>query len=124
MGLIVVVEDQSGVRETIKLWLSVEGHQVVPVEDAESALHWFQQAKTRPDLTLIDIKLPGMTGFSLADALEKDYLFEDVAFMTGFIWEEETRAELSRRRKPWFEKPLSFQDNLLPFINQYLNKEA
>lgn len=124
MGLIVVVEDQPGVRETIRLWLSVEGHQVVSADDAESALQWFEREKTRPDLALIDIKLPGMTGFSLADALMKDYLFDDIAFMTGFIWEEETMAELSRRGKPWFEKPLSFQDKLLPFINQYLNKGA
>lgn len=62
-GTILVVEDNTDLRNYICRLLTADGWTVHPVPDAESAL---QQAQTlQPDLVLSDIMLPGRTGLDL-----------------------------------------------------------
>jgi len=106
MSLILVVEDESSVARTIEEWLQLEGHQVVVAGSGEAAL--------------LDIKLPGINGFSVADRLKGEFGFNRVIFVSAFFWEEETRQELATRAQPFFQKPLKFQAELLPFLREYL----
>ncbi|MFH2126435.1 MAG: hypothetical protein ABIK12_07945, partial [Pseudomonadota bacterium] len=56
------------------------------------------------------------------DWLSKDFDFDDVIFLTSFFWEEETRQELVARRRPYFEKPLKFTHEVLPFLRRYISE--
>ena len=123
MSRILVVEDDPGVRMTIVDWLDAAGYQAVAAQDAASGLKAFEQADPRPIAALLDIKLPGENGFWLCDQLKERFGFERVIFITAFFWEEETRLELAERGNPYFEKPLKFQEQVLPFLEQYLAQD-
>ena len=60
MAKILVVEDEASYRDTLAILLPKEGHQVVVAADGHEALARF--ADTNPDLILLDLMLPGISG--------------------------------------------------------------
>jgi two-component system OmpR family response regulator len=67
MAEVLVVDDDADTLKLVTLILSRAGHQVLPVERGADALT--QIAKQRPDAILLDIMLPDMDGFSVAQKL-------------------------------------------------------
>ncbi|MAQ14306.1 MAG: hypothetical protein CMN30_05875 [Sandaracinus sp.] len=65
----VVVEDNDDSREMLVLWLRSRGHEVVACEDGESGLEAILEE--RPDVAILDIGLPGMTGYEIARAVRE-----------------------------------------------------
>ena len=121
--LLLIVDDEPGVLRIVGEWLKSDGYEVAAAGNAEEAMAWFRQTNRRPDAALLDIKLPGANGFELADWLAKDFNFKDVIFLTAFFWEDETRQELVARQRPYFEKPLNFTNEVLPFLRSYLGQD-
>ncbi len=64
---ILVVEDENRQAITLAGWLRRIGQRVDVVESAEQALDFLE--KSQPDMALIDIGLPGMSGASLAQII-------------------------------------------------------
>jgi two-component system response regulator RegX3 len=60
MAKILVVEDEASYRETLAILLPKEGHEVVVAADGHEALARF--ADSNPDLILLDLMLPGISG--------------------------------------------------------------
>ena len=68
-GRVLVVEDDEGIREMLKYNLVTAGFSVHVASDGASGL---RTARTsRPDLILLDLMLPGMSGFDFCRALRK-----------------------------------------------------
>ena len=60
MQTILVIDDDEGLRDTIGLMLENEGYRPVLVGDGTTGL---EQATTlRPDLILVDLRMPGLSG--------------------------------------------------------------
>jgi two-component system response regulator RegX3 len=57
---ILVVEDESSLREPLVFLLRKEGYEVVEAEDGNAALQLFHSEQ--PDFVLLDLMLPGMSG--------------------------------------------------------------
>lgn len=57
---ILVVEDESSLREPLVFLLRKEGYEVVEAEDGNAALQLFRSEQ--PDFVLLDLMLPGMSG--------------------------------------------------------------
>jgi len=57
---ILVIDDEEGIRESLKGILEDEGYEVTVSESAEEGLKFFE--RQYPDLVLLDIWLPGMDG--------------------------------------------------------------
>jgi two-component system response regulator PrrA len=66
-GRILVVEDDDAVRTAVDRGLGVHGFDVSSVPDAESAMALV--ARRRPDVMIVDIGLPGMSGVELCTRL-------------------------------------------------------
>jgi two-component system response regulator RegX3 len=66
---ILVVEDDEGIRETLKYNLAMAGYGVQEAKDGGSALR--QARAGQPDLILLDLMLPGMSGTEVCRALRK-----------------------------------------------------
>ena len=66
-GRVLVVEDDDAVRSAVDRGLGVHGFDVSSVADAESALTVV--ARHRPDLMIVDVGLPGMSGIELCTRL-------------------------------------------------------
>ncbi len=62
MTTILIVEDDLGVRESLALGLKLEGYTVLEAGDASSGLRSMAQ---QPDLVILDVLLPGSSGFSV-----------------------------------------------------------
>lgn len=60
MAKILVVEDEESYRDTLAILLPKEGHQVILAADGHEALARF--ADSNPDLILLDLMLPGLSG--------------------------------------------------------------
>ncbi len=60
---VLVVEDEEGIREVLRQYLTAEGHTVAEAADGHAGLSAFKAAA--PDLVLLDLMLPGIDGFSL-----------------------------------------------------------
>ncbi|TMB47768.1 MAG: response regulator transcription factor [Chloroflexi bacterium] len=68
-GRVLVVEDDEGIREMLKYNLVTAGFSVQAASDGASGLRTARTA--RPDLILLDLMLPGMSGFDFCRALRK-----------------------------------------------------
>ena len=66
-GRVLVVEDDDAVRSAVDRGLGVHGFEVSSVADAESAIELV--ARRRPDVMIVDIGLPGMSGVELCTRL-------------------------------------------------------
>jgi two-component system, OmpR family, response regulator PrrA len=66
-GRVLVVEDDDAVRTAVDRGLGVHGFDVSSVADAESAMTIV--ARHRPDVMIVDIGLPGMSGVELCTRL-------------------------------------------------------
>jgi len=60
---ILLVEDETIVRESLKDWLTDEGHEVVAVEDGEQALEIIGRQEF--GVVVLDLKLPGKDGIQV-----------------------------------------------------------
>ncbi len=68
---ILIVEDESAIRELIRMNLLMNGfEEVFMAEDGESGLE--SARKWKPDLILLDLMLPGMNGFEVCRKLMED----------------------------------------------------
>ncbi|MGZ5001210.1 MAG: hybrid sensor histidine kinase/response regulator, partial [Methylomonas sp.] len=81
---ILVVDDNRDAAESLALLLESEGHQVMTAFDGLCAL---ETARTeRPDIILLDIGLPGMDGYAVAQALRQNHELEQTKLiaLTGY----------------------------------------
>src|SRR5271154_5180110 len=67
MQKILVVEDDETVRETIAVMLEREGFQPILVGDGKKG--YDETVAQKPDLLLVDLRLPEMTGTELCKAI-------------------------------------------------------
>tara|TARA_B100001029_G_C15060651_1_gene458158 strand:- start:1859 stop:2557 length:699 start_codon:yes stop_codon:yes gene_type:complete len=76
---IYIVEDEPDIRETLAYNLSQEGFKVSEFSDAESCLNKIQ--KKKPDLLLLDLMLPGMSGLDLCKEIRTDINLKNLAII-------------------------------------------
>jgi CheY-like chemotaxis protein len=61
---VLLIEDNAGNRETLRMLLQLWGHQVEVAEDGRQGLDGLLAA--RPDVAVVDIGLPGLDGYEVA----------------------------------------------------------
>jgi two-component system response regulator FixJ len=76
-----VVDDDGSVRASLKLLMEACGYPVVTFESAEDFLH--SSFRGSPGCLILDIHLPGMSGFDLQKQLIKSQSLIPVVFITG-----------------------------------------
>ncbi len=78
---ILVVEDEEGMREFLKILLAKEGYEVVAFEEGTSALERFKEENFHVVIT--DIKMPGMSGMDVLARMKEIDASVPVIIMTG-----------------------------------------
>jgi two-component system response regulator HydG len=78
---ILVVEDEEGMREFIRILLSKERYEVVTCESGEKAIERFKEENFHAVIT--DIKMPGMDGIEVLTTIRDIDPFVPVIMMTG-----------------------------------------
>lgn len=81
MALILVVDDDIAVRDSIQSVLNLEGHEVVEAQDGregEAAI-----ARRVPDLVILDIFMPERDGFETLRSLRRTYPHLKILAISG-----------------------------------------
>ncbi len=106
--MILIVDDEVHSRETLRDVLEDEGYQVTVARDGEEALA--QLHATTPKLMILDLLMPGMSGNTLYDEMQKSPALAKVPVLV--TTSDPTRAP---RGVPTLAKPLTL-DQLLSLV--------
>lgn len=121
--LILVVDDDCGLLESVRETLDEEGYKVQVAADGQEALAELRRTAERPDLILLDWRMPRMTGPEFCDARRRDpqlAAIPVVAFSAASIGGDEMkRFELAG----WIAKPVGLKD-LLTQVERYCGAHA
>lgn len=80
-GVVYVVEDDASLRNAVSRLLRSAQYRVLTFESAEA--FYRSECKTRPGCLLLDIRLPGISGFELQVRLLDSGIRMPVIFITG-----------------------------------------
>jgi len=67
--IILAVDDEDNILRLLDVNLSVEGYEVITINDSNLALEYFY--KYQPDLLLLDLIMPGTGGFTILENIRK-----------------------------------------------------
>jgi CheY-like chemotaxis protein len=90
---ILLVDDEPGIRKSLKLLLMSIGYDVAVAENGVSALSQLNQMV--PDLIVTDINMPKMSGIELIAHVRSRYPSISIVAMSGGYQEEEVRVGLA-----------------------------
>lgn len=80
---ILLADDHSLIRNGLRQVLEAEGDFLISeVDDGEKALDYIREKQ--PSIAILDIEMPGMTGFEVAKIIEHEGLKVDIIFLTMF----------------------------------------
>ncbi|NQZ27081.1 MAG: response regulator transcription factor [Colwellia sp.] len=68
---ILLIEDDAEISRLTAMYLDVEGYQVAVIDDGSLALAAIK--RTKPDLIILDLMLPGMSGIEICKAAREFY---------------------------------------------------
>jgi len=119
MARILVAEDQQDLRDMIAFTLRLEGHQVLTTADGEEAL--MQAEDAEPELFILDIHMPRITGYDLCKQIKSQPRFKDapIIIISALGRQDEIQAGLDAGAQIYMRKPFAPQD-LLANVNLLL----
>jgi DNA-binding response OmpR family regulator len=110
MAHILVAEDEHDIRELIQLTLSFGGHVVTVVNNGAEAVQ--KVAEARPDLIMLDVRMPKMSGYEACRAIKAMESFSrvPVVFLTAKGQDEEVQSGIEVGAAAYILKPFSPDD--------------
>ena len=122
MGRLLVVDDEPDIVEVLRTLLEFEGHEVQTASDGAEAL---RKALDRPDSILLDVMLPGMTGWDVCATLKSDPKTSDIPVI--MVSARTQREDVSRGREVGAEfyitKPFDLME-LVSIVNDALESSG
>lgn len=91
---ILIVDDEKNVIDLGSLLLSSNGYNVQTASNGEEAINHLKTAETKPNLVLLDILMPKITGYQVCKWIKQQPDLADlpVIFLTALV-EENTEEE-------------------------------
>ena len=107
MAKILVAEDERDIRDLIGFTLRYAGHEVVQAANGEEAYNLTITEK--PQLVLMDVRMPRMTGYDACRALKANEATKDipVVFLSAKGQESEVQTGLEAGAVDYILKPFS-----------------
>ena len=121
--LILIAEDERDIRELIVFTLQISGFNVIEVPNGEEAVK--KATEKKPDLILMDVRMPRMTGYEACKALKDQDSTKDipVVFLSAKGQEAEISAGLELGAVEYFLKPFA-PDELAEQVNKILARQG
>ena len=123
MARILVVDDDDACVLMVSAGLRKMGHEVVSATDGWEGLA--QARSQKPDLILLDVKMPQMDGWTFMGFLrnQKDFEKTPVIFLTGRSSDEDRKKGIGLGADEYLTKPVDL-DRLKACIESALEKRA
>ena len=121
MARILIAEDEPDIRELVAFTLRFAGHEVVATSNGEEALH--KASEMVPDIILMDVRMPRMTGYDACRAMKADPLLKNihVVFLSSKGQDSEIQTGLEAGAEEYLLKPFA-PDQLTERVKVILGK--
>ncbi len=101
---ILIIDDEHAIRETLDMFLREKGYKVTTSEDGEKGLISVQ--RERPDIVILDIRLPGMNGLEVLRRIKQTEDDIHVIVITAYDDLETTKTAIALGAYEYIHKPL------------------
>ncbi len=104
---ILIVDDEDGIRYSLRGILEDEGFRITEADTGEKALQLLDE--DQPDLVFLDIWLPGIDGLEVLDRIKKEWDWLPVVMISGHGNIETAVSAIKKGAFDFIEKPLSLE---------------
>lgn len=116
---ILIVEDEQHLGIGIKYNLEAEGHRVTLVNDGPTALRLLEADHQQFDLLILDLMLPGMSGYRICETLRKAGFTIPILILSARSLPEDRARGFDVGANQYLNKPFDL-DELLSRVNNLL----
>ena len=117
---ILIIEDNKLNMKLVRELLKLEKYQIIEAENAETGI---ELAKAhQPDLILMDIQLPGMSGFEATKILKENTLLQNIPViaLTSYAMKGDEDKAYEAGCNGYITKPIDTQ-KFLEYVSKFLN---
>jgi DNA-binding response OmpR family regulator len=122
MNHILVVEDEEHLAIGIKYNLEAEGYLVTTVGDGQAALKVFQDHPASVDLVVLDLMLPGMSGYAVCETLRQQGNEVPILMLSARTLTEDRIRGFDVGTDVYVQKPFDL-DELLSVVRNLLARQ-
>lgn len=108
MASILVVDDERSMRDFLKILLNKDGHQVTTAENGQAALLVLQNQSF--DVVVSDIRMPGITGIQLLEAIKEKSPELPVILITAFASPDDAVLAMKNGAFDYISKPFNVDE--------------
>lgn len=108
MSRVMVVDDEAEIVEILKLALEDQGYEVSTAGGGEECLE--KLLKEKPDVLLLDIMLPGITGLTVLKKIKEKYPEIAVIMITAYASLDSAVEAMNHGASHYLTKPLNLYD--------------
>ena len=121
MTKILIAEDEPDIRELVAFTLRFAGYEVVAASNGEEAVE--QARRELPDLILMDVRMPRLTGYDACKLMKADPALQDVpvVFLSAKGQDAEIQTGISAGAEEYLLKPFA-PDHLTQRVKAILAK--
>lgn len=119
---ILIVDDEADTLELLHIILEHEGFSIWGAANGHEAL---EQVKKRPDLILLDVRMPGgLSGIDVCQRLKKDEEFKKIPIIifSAMVLNHDIESGLNAGAVEYITKPFS-SNELIRIVNLHIKKE-
>jgi DNA-binding response OmpR family regulator len=106
-SLVLIAEDERDIREFLVVALRVSGFNVIEARNGEEAVALCNSHK--PDLVLLDVRMPKVTGFEACEILKSNSDTKDIpiVFLSAYANKDEIKQGLTLGADEYLTKPIA-----------------
>ncbi len=119
--VVMVIDDEQAIRLFLEATLEDEGYSVVAFGDGTSSLEWL--SRSVPDLVLLDLMLPDMSGIQVLESLKKLYPHLPVVMITAYSQTDTAVQAMKLDALDYVSKPIELT-RLLRVVAKGLEETA
>jgi DNA-binding response OmpR family regulator len=123
MKHILVVEDEEHLAIGIKYNLEAEGYEVSTVGDGRAALAVIEEDPRHVDLLILDLMLPGMSGYAVCEALREKGSELPILMLSARTLVEDRVRGYDVGADQYLQKPFDLEE-LLSMVRNLLSRRA
>ena len=119
---VLVIDDEPPIRKLLRMGLTTQGYDVLEASNGKTAL---DLATHKPDLIILDIQLPHISGLTLASEFKKNAKIKAIPIIavTAFAMNEDEQKILDAGCEAYIAKPISIK-HFIDTVQKYLGSGA
>ena len=107
MAILAIIDDEPGIVEEVKAFFEDEGHRVYWADSGENGIRLVREVL--PDLLLLDIKLPDISGLRVLQATKECSPKTKIIVITGYVDQDLIDEAEKLGRDAFLQKPFNFE---------------